>query len=455
MELTVSGIYDIKIDDLAYGGKGIGRIENFAVFVPYSVPGDELKIKITNKKSNFAEAEIISIIKLSTFRTIPECKIFGRCGGCNWLHINYNSQLKYKQKIVIDSFERIGNQKAIKVEEIIPSPNIFHYRNKMDFAFGKDDSEQFTLGFHKIGEFHRVINVENCLLPPPFFNDILKIIRRFTHERNLEPYNPITHTGFLRSLIVRHAKTSDEILISIFTNDGEFPDIDKLIDLLIKQFPNIKGIQLGIHRSVSDFARLDEEKLFYGQKFIIEKINGVQYRISPLSFFQTNTQGTEILYRTIKDFADLESYQNLLDLYSGTGGIALYLAKYVKKVVGIEEVKDAVWDARENATLNKIDNTIFLLGDVKTTLPKFIRNSGYEFDVIVVDPPRNGMHKKVVNTILSLMPRTLIYVSCNPTTLSRDIMAITSGGYKITKIQPIDMFPHTYHIETVVKLVKL
>ena len=452
MELTVTGIYDIKIDDLAYGGKGVGRIENCAVFVPYAVPGDELKVRITIKKSNFAEAEIVSITKISPLRTIAECKIFGNCGGCNWLNINYNSQLKYKHKIVVDSFERIGNQKKIQIENIIPSPDVFHYRNKMDFAFGKDDSEKFALGFHKPGEFHRVADVEKCLLSPPFFNDIIKIIRDFAKERCLEPYSPLTHTGFLRSLIIRYGKATNEVLISILTNDGEFPNIGELTDTLTKKFPNIKGIQWGIHRSVSDFARLDEEKFFYGQRFIIDKIGEIQYRISPLSFFQTNTSGAEILYKTIKDFADLKPYYNLLDLYSGTGGIALYLAKYVKKVIGIEEVKDAVWDARENASLNKINNATFLLGDVKTTLPKFVKNSGLEFDTIIVDPPRSGMHKKVTNTITSLMPKTLIYVSCNPTTLSRDILSIVSAGYKISKVQPIDMFPHTYHIETVVKL---
>lgn len=454
IEITKNSTIELHIDKLTYGGRGIGRYNNFVVFVENAVPDDFLSVRIVKKNQNFAEGIISEILTPSPKRIKPPCPYFEICGGCSWQNVPYKEQLFYKHDIVKTSIEHISGVDEASVSDIIPAPSIWAYRNKMDFTFGYDASLQPALGFHKKESFDTIIDIERCLIQPYSFNTILKILREEAIRQNIEFYNPRSHKGFLRSLIIREGKSTGEIIVILLTNYGEFRHINTIVERVKEEVPRLKGFLWGYNAGVADIARMEKPAFTYGDLLFIEMLGSTKYRISPFSFFQTNTAAAEILLNKIKEFLELSGEEVLLDAYCGTGSIGIYCAREVKHVFGIECVIEAVFDARENAKINNLNNCTFISGVIQKGLPIILSSSQYDINRIVVDPPRGGMHKQALKMLLSLNVPIFVYVSCNPTTLARDISEIIASGYKIEKIQPVDMFPHTYHIETVVKFKK-
>ncbi len=453
MDVAPNDIVTITIKDLAYGGRGIGKVNGFVIFVPGTVPGDVIRARIVKRKSNHASAELVDIQTPSPLRLTPPCPHFGKCGGCTWQNIPYKHQLVFKEQILKTTLEHLGAQKNLAMQPVIPSPEIWHYRNKMDFTFGTGSTGQVTLGFHKEGSYLDIVDIKKCFIHPKIFNTILQILREEVNRQQLTSYNPQTHEGLLRHLIVREGKQTGNIIITLLTTAADTLAIEPLAAALRQQIPDITGLIWGIHSGVADVARLDRIAYQDGDSQIEEHLDSLRFLISPSSFFQTNTLAAQQLYTVVKQMADLSKKDVLLDAYCGIGPIGLFCSDSVKTVIGIELEVEAIWDARRNVALNNLTNCTFIAGEVRKVLPTALSSIADSITRIIFDPPRSGMDKKTLRHLLELRAPVLVYVSCNPTTLARDLIVMTNAGYRIDAIQPIDMFPHTYHIETVAKFI--
>jgi len=455
----------IDIDTLSFQGKAIGRIDGLVVFVNDAVPGDTVRASITKVKSQYLEAKNLEVIKESDLRVEPRCRYVGSCGGCKMQHIDYAAQLSLKHKHVIDAFERIGKIKDITIPEPVGSDPIFYYRNKMEFSFsdqrwlttaeiesGREYDKNFALGLHVPGRYDKVLDIEECWLQSEESNRILDSVRRSAKEMNIEPYATHSHEGFLRFLVVKQSHATGEIMVNIVTSDNRQDIMQPVIDRLREDVPAITTIVNNINRRKAQVAVGDEEIVYFSNGYITEKIGEYTFRISANSFFQTNSKQAERLYSIAKEFGELAADDVILDLYSGTGTITIYLSDSGRLLYGIESVSDAVKDAKENASLNNVDNVHFIEGDVLDKLQRMDSWLPEKPTVIYLDPPRSGVHPKAIREIVSLTIPKIVYVSCNPTTQARDIAALKEHGYKIDRVQPVDMFPHTYHIENVVRL---
>jgi 23S rRNA (uracil1939-C5)-methyltransferase len=451
MLLKKGDIVEVSVTDLAYGGKGVGKLDGLVVLVRGGLPGDTLKVKIEKKKRNFAEAKVVEILKSSEKRIAPVCSHFGLCGGCTWQNLDYEAQLIYKEKTVRESLRHLGGFSDFETEKIIRSDEIYFYRNKMEFSFGKDLEGKPILGLHPYEDFKRVFNLQKCHLQSELSNQIVWWARDFCAKEELIPYDPKEHTGFLRYLAIREGKSKTEMMVNLVTYSGQFPQAKKLASGLMEIFPRIKTVVRNINTKFADIALGEEEEVLTGKGTIQEKLGKFHFEISANSFFQTNTEQAEKLFNIATDYAELKGSEEILDLYSGTGAISFSLAQKAKRVTGIESVKDSVENALRNVQLNSIKNCRFLLGEAKEVLSSLVREN-YSPEVIVVDPPRGGMHKKVISMMLEIKPERIIYVSCNPTTLARDLQVLAEKDYILEKVQPVDMFPQTYHIEAVAKL---
>ncbi len=445
-------IFEISITDLAYGGKGVGKIDGLVILIRGGLPGDTLKVRVKRKKRNFADAELIEVLKSSEQRIDPICSHFSLCGGCTWQNLNYESQLYYKTKTVKDSLKHIGGFSDFEVEKILGSEDTY-YRNKMEFSFGADPAKKLILGLHPYQNFKQVFDLEKCYLQSEVSNQVVEWVRDFCKKENLIPYDVREHYGFLRYLAIRESKNKTEMMVNLVTNSGEFEKSKALAEGLVKDFPKIRAMVRNINTKLANIAVGEEELLLAGERTIQEKLGKFYFEISANSFFQTNTKQAEKLFEIVCEYAELDGSEEVLDLYSGTGAISIFLAGKVKRVTGIEAVKDSIEDALRNVELNSIKNCRFLSGEARKVLSSLVKE-GYSPEVIVVDPPRGGMHEKVVYSIVELKPEKIIYVSCNPATLARDLRLLCEKDYLIEKIQPIDMFPQTYHIEAVTKLVR-
>lgn len=451
MLLKKGDIVEVSVADLAYGGKGVGKLDGLVVLVRGGLPGDTLKVKIEKKKRNFAEAKVVEILKSSEKRIAPVCSHFGLCGGCTWQNLDYEAQLIYKEKTVRESLRHLGGFSDFETEKIIRSDEIYFYRNKMEFSFGKDLEGKLILGLHPYEDFKRVFNLQKCHLQSELSNQIVWWVRDFCAKEELIPYDPKEHTGFLRYLAIREGVNKSEIMVNLVTYSGGFNRAEKFASELMKSFPQIKTVVRNINTKFADIAFGEEEEVLAGKGTIQEKLGKFNFEISANSFFQTNTKQAEKLFDIVTDYAELEGSEEVLDLYSGTGAISFFLAQKGKRVTGIESVKDSVENAFRNAELNSVKNCRFLLGEAKDVLLSLVQES-FSPQVIVVDPPRGGMHKKVISSMLEIKPKRIIYVSCNPTTLARDLQVLAEKDYILEKVQPVDMFPQTYHIEAVAKL---
>jgi len=447
-------IITLEIAKTTYGGRGLGRIDDFVVFVEGVVPGDVISAKVVKKKTNYAEAEVIEILKPSIDRIEPLCPIFGNCGGCTWQNLSYEVQIKHKEEISFTSLEHIGKITPFSSYPIIPSPQIWRYRNKMDFTFGTDNESKITLGLHKKGSFSDIIDVEKCLICPESFETILEGTKSFCRKNNFTSYNPQTHIGQMRHLIIREGRNTGDLIVVLLTASKDIENIENLYCELKNSLPNLRGFIWGLNASRADAPNIDEIIYQGGEDYFFERIGELTFQISAFSFFQTNTTGTEKLYQIIKDYFELEGNEIIFDAYCGSGTIGLFTAQKEQTVYGIDIICSSIWDARKNAKMNGFKNTTFLVGDMKQTISLMLQGSKRRINRIIVDPPRCGMEKKSLRQIIDIDAPIIVYVSCNPTTLARDIEVITQAGYTLAKAQPLDMFPHTYHIEMVVQFKK-
>lgn len=457
---------DITITGIAAEGKALTRIDDMVVFVPYCVPGDIVDLQVTKKKHSFMEARVERIVKPSEERCEAVCKHYGVCGGCKWQILPYPAQLRYKQQQVTDNLTRIGKVKLPEISPILGSKHIYAYRNKLEFTFadrkwlswdeihaagGLDQIDNtYGLGFHITNCFDKVLDIEECHLMPDINNRIRNGIRRFARDHAMTFYNEHTHQGQLRTLILRANHKGEIMLILSFgepLDDNGFA----LLEWLHREFPEIVSLQYVVNTKYNDTIGDLDIQVFFGADHIMEEMEGLQFKVGPKSFYQTNTEQAYELYKVARDFAELTGEELVFDLYTGTGTIANFVAKQAKQVIGIEYVPEAIEDAKVNAKLNLLDNNLFFAGDMKDILNEdFITQYGRP-DVIITDPPRAGMHEDVVKTILFAEPKRIVYVSCNPATQARDL-ALLDEKYEVTKVQPVDMFPHTQHVENVVQL---
>ena len=448
----------VKITDLAFGGQGIAKLQpdNFVVFVNGGLPGDDAEVRIVKRKKTHAEADIVEIHTPSPKRIEAPCKHFKECGGCTYQHLDYLEQLKYKQRQVDDTLRRISKIHGLpEPEMILAAPDQYHYRNKMDYTIGKmSDGQTIGIGFHKKNEWRSTLDVDSCLLHPPEYDALLKVVRDFARDSGLEAFDRKTHEGFWRHLLVRKsAATGESVAVVITKYRGNF-DFTELAEKVRQACPKMKGFAWGLNDRMSDVAIADELREQWGEMELLEKLGDKKFRVSPFSFFQTNTQSAILLYDTVREFIELEPHHHLLDAYCGTGSIGIYCADLCERVWGIESEQAAIWDARHNARLNNLENTTFLAGLVRRTLP-LVKQQAKGFDRMVVDPPRSGMHKKALEGLLNLNVPQFVYVSCNPATMARDLQAIDAAGYRAQRIRPVDQFPQTYHIEVVIQFKKI
>ncbi len=447
-------LIELKIEDLTYGGRGIAKHDGMVVFIPNVVPGDIVEASIQKKRTKYAEADCVRLIEPSVLRVEPRCPLHGICGGCVWQNIPYEKQLIFKESILSSTIEHIAKISDFSFKSIIPSPEVWYYRNKMEFAFGRDNTGEIVIGLHRPGSFYEIFDVPQCFIHPQVFDQVLKVVRDFARKNNLHPYNTKEHTGFLRHLVLRYSHATKEVLVVLITAESEPNIIKSLGDILFEEIDSVKGFMWALNTGLADIANAETILYSSGKEYLYEEVGKLRFKVSAFSFFQTNTAAAERLFETVKEAADLTGDQTLLDAYCGTGSIGLYLADRCKKVYGVEVEPASIWDARFNARLNSISNCMFFAGDIISAIPLIESASGKTLNRLVIDPPRSGMDKKSLRTLIRLDIPHVVYVSCNPTTLARDLQSFADAGYTLRTLQPVDMFPHTYHIESVATLSK-
>lgn len=453
----------VEITGVAAEGKSIARVNDLVVFIPYGAPGDIADVKIDKKKHSYAEGHIERLKKASDVRQEPFCQHFGVCGGCKWQHLPYVEQLKYKQQQVKDAMERIAKVPIPEINPILGSANTQFYRNKLEFTFsnkcwltfeemrsGKEFPDRNALGFHIPGAFDKVLDIKKCWLQNNISNEIRLFIREYSLSKSYTFYDLKAQNGLMRTIMVRTASTGDIMLVVVFGED----DKEKISDVMTAigdRFPQITSLLYVVNLKVNDTIGDQDIITFKGKDYIEEEMEGLKFRVGAKSFYQTNSEQAYELYKVARGMANLSGNELVYDLYTGTGTIANFVARMSKKVIGIEYVEDAIADAKLNSQVNNIENTLFFAGDMKDVLTEdFVAQHGKP-DVMIVDPPRAGMHEDVVNVILASEPKRIVYVSCNPATQARDL-ALLDKKYTVTEIQPVDMFPHTHHVENVVGL---
>ena len=453
----------VDIDSLAFGGKGLARYNNIVVFVRNGIPGQKLKVLIIKKSKNYFESKILEIITESKHYQKPPCEHFTYCGGCSFQNLDYTIQTNQKSNQIKDVFNRIGFQKDFDVAPIRICDDNYHYRNKMEFTFSnrrwilKNEPENvksdFALGLHIPGRYDKILNINECPIQTNEPNEILNIVQKNT--LNMAPYDIIAHTGFLRNLIIRHAKNTNEIMVNIVTASENTQALQPIVEQIIKKVKNVKSIVNNVTARKAGVSTGEYEITLYGESFIQETINGLTFNISSNSFFQTNTKQTEILYSMIIEESKLSGNEIIYDLYCGTGTIGIAMAQYAKYIYGFEINESAVNDAIENAKINTIKNIKFFKGDLQNIFRVNLDTEKLEKpDIIIIDPPRAGMHKKTILDITEKRPKKIVYISCNPSTQARDVKELSEYHYSLKKILPLDMFPHTPHVENIAILEK-
>ncbi len=454
---------NVNITGIADKGRCVGRTEDGrVVFVEDAVPGDVVDVQVNRKKKGVLFGFTTEIKKYSIERVGAFCQHFELCGGCKWQHLTYAAQLKHKQTVVEDAILRIGKLEVDEMQQILPALEQTYYRNKLEYSFSNKKwltREQIdsgitnledVLGFHKAGAFDKIINIDHCYLQPEPSNAIRNKVQEIALEQGLSFYDARAQEGFMRNMVLRITSIG-EVMLTMSVKEDKPEVFRPLFDAILEAFPNITSFYYCINGKVNDYLMDLEMQLYHGKAFVEEKMGHVSFKIGPKSFFQTNTKQGARLYDTVVEFANLQGTENVYDLYTGIGSIALYVAKASKQVVGIEEIAAAIDDAKENAILNDIDNTTFYAGDVKDILTTEFAVKHGKPDLLITDPPRAGMHAKVVQMLLQLEAPRMIYVSCNPATQARDLNLL-SEKYKVLKVRPVDMFPHTHHIESVALL---
>ena len=462
MKIKKGQTLEADISDIAYGGKGLARINGLAVFVDQAVPGDRVLIRITRKRKKHAEARVLELLKASSNRIEPPCVYSGFCGGCKWQFLEYGMQLVYKQQHVRESLEHIGRIKDVPVHPTVPSPLTYGYRNKMEFTCTDrrwltptemqqpDIKKNFGLGLHVPGTFYKVFDTKRCLLQPDPGNHLLDEVRRYATSSGLPAYGLRSHQGFWRFLMLRHSVVQNCWMVNIVTAADNPSALQPLADRLIRRYSGVRSVVLNVNTRKAGITAGEFERTLAGTSTLTETIGAFSFEISANSFFQTNTSGAAKLYETVQRYAQLTGAETVVDLYSGTGTIPILLSRAARTVIGLEISSSAIADAQRNCRINRIQNCRFVAGDIRETLPTVTQQP----EVLIIDPPRAGMHKDVVKQVLALQPERIVYVSCNPSTLARDL-GLLKEAYQVLEVQPVDLFPHTYHIESVARLARI
>ncbi len=458
----------ITITDVAAEGKALAKVNDLVVFVPYVVPGDVVDLQVKRKKNKYAEAVAVKFHEYSSRRTVPFCQHYGVCGGCKWQCLAYEDQIKYKQKQVTDNLTRIGKVELPEISPILGSEKTEFYRNKLEFTFSdkrwlteeevKSDmqyDQMNAVGFHIPGAFDKVLAIEKCWLQDDISNQIRNAIRDYAYEHNYAFYNIRNHEGVLRNLMIRTSSTGElMVLLQVRVScDKDLDQTKELLAYVADKFPQITSLLYVVNNKQNDTINDLDVEVFKGNDHIFEEMEGLRFKVGPKSFYQTNSEQAYNLYKVARDFAGLTGEELVYDLYTGTGTIANFVSRRAKKVIGIEYVPEAIEDAKVNSAINGIDNTLFYAGDMKDMLTQDFINEHGRPDVIITDPPRAGMHTDVIDVILFAEPQRIVYVSCNPATQARDLQLL-DAKYKVMAVQPVDMFPHTHHVENVVLLEK-
>ena len=456
----------VTITDVAAEGKAVAKVNELVVFVPYVVPGDVVDLQVKRKKNHYAEAVAVKFYEKSPLRVEPFCSHFGVCGGCKWQCLSYEEQLKYKQKQVFDNLTRIGKVELPEFRPILGSEKTRFYRNKLEFTFSnkrwlteeevKQDvkyDQMNAVGFHIPGAFDKVLAIDKCWLQDDISNQIRNAVRDYAYAHNFPFFDLRTQEGLLRNIMIRTSSTGELMVVlqCKVTDDEGRRKMEEILQFMADSFPQITSLMYVINNKCNDTIGDLDVEVFKGNDHIFEEMEGLRFKVGPKSFYQTNSEQAYNLYKVAREFAGLTGNELVYDLYTGTGTIANFVARKARKVVGIEYVPEAIEDAKVNSALNGIDNTLFYAGDMKDILTNdFIAEHGRP-DVIITDPPRAGMHNDVIDVILAAEPKRIVYVSCNPATQARDLQLL-DGKYKVTAVQPVDMFPHTHHVENVVQL---
>ena len=456
----------VTITDVAAEGKAVAKVNELVIFVPYVVPGDVVDLQVKRKKNHYAEAVAVKFHEKSPLRTEPFCSHFGVCGGCKWQCLSYEEQLKYKQKQVFDNLTRIGKVELPEFRPILGSEKTRFYRNKLEFTFSnkrwlteeevKQDvkyNQMNAVGFHIPGAFDKVLAIDKCWLQDDISNQIRNAVRDYAYAHDFPFFDLRTQEGLLRNIMIRTSSTGELMVVlqCKVTDDEDRRKMEEILQFMADSFPQITSLMYVINNKCNDTIGDLDVEVFKGNDHIFEEMEGLRFKVGPKSFYQTNSEQAYNLYKVAREFAGLTGNELVYDLYTGTGTIANFVARQARKVVGIEYVPEAIEDAKVNSALNGIDNTLFYAGDMKDILTNdFIAEHGRP-DVIITDPPRAGMHNDVIDVILAAEPKRIVYVSCNPATQARDLQLL-DGKYKVTAVQPVDMFPHTHHVENVVQL---
>lgn len=452
---------ELQIEKVAFGGKGIAYADEYVVFIDDCLPGDRLIARITKAKKNYAEGYVRELLSPSPLRREAPCAHFSHCGGCKWQHVDYAQQLQFKRQHVEESLRHIGGVSPGALHEPLPAPEIFGYRNKMEFSFSAnrwltpeelkdpENKKDFALGLHVPRFFDRIIDVAHCWIQTEQMNAVLEFSKHYFKQAGIAPYHLRSHDGVLRHLVLRQSFAEQQVMVNVVTATGLEAVLPDYAEALVRECPFVSSVYNTINRGVAQVATGEEQNLIYGAEVLVEKLGKFRFEISPDSFFQTNSRQAERLYEVVKQYAEVQG-RLVWDLYCGTGSIGIFVAETARKIIGFEIVENAVRDAYRNAGLNGIINCEFVAGDLRFNLMKYAENPP---DVIICDPPRAGMHKDVVSTLLEVAPPQIIYVSCNPATMARDLAELTRS-YEVVEVQPVDMFPHTYHVESVAKLKK-
>ena len=457
---------NITITDVAAEGKAIAKVDNLVIFVPYAVPGDVVDLQVRRKKHSYAEAEVVKFHTYSPIRTKPFCEHFGVCGGCKWQCLPYEEQLKFKQKQVVDNLTRIGKVELPEVSPILGSKHIKEYRNKLEFGFSNKkwltfeqvaSGEKFDVmngvGFHIPGAFDKILDIHTCHLMTDINNRLRNGIRDFALQHGLTFFDLRAQNGLLRNMMIRTSATGEIMLLMQFCirTQEEEQEAQQVLEYIHTAFPEVSSLLYVNNLKCNDTIGDLDVKVYAGTDFIYETMEGLRFKVGPKSFYQTNTEQAYELYKVAREFAGLTGKELVYDLYTGTGTIANFVAHQARQVIGIEYVPEAIEDAKVNAQINGLSNTLFYAGDMKDILNEDFINKHGRPDVIITDPPRAGMHNDVINTILFAAPQRIVYVSCNPATQARDLQAL-DAAYKVKAVQPVDMFPQTHHVENVVLL---
>jgi 23S rRNA (uracil1939-C5)-methyltransferase len=461
MALRKGDLIELRIDKMAYGGQGVARSNGLVLFVKGAIPGDRVKAQVVKKKRDYAEAKLTELLEPSPDRVEAPCPYHGYCGGCQWQHVRYERQLEYKREHIREAAAHIGSLGDVPVHDVIPSKKQFAYRNKMEFSFSdhrwflpheyenRRGERDFALGLHVPGTFYKVIDVEACLLQHETGNRILREVKKYVRKSGIPVYGLRSHQGFWRFLTLRHSTHFDAWMVNLVTSKERRDVVQPLADALCRDLPNINTVVNNINATRAAIALGQREMVLSGHGTLQDRIGPFRFQVSANSFFQPNALSAEELYQTVVEYAELKGPEWVLDLYSGTGTIPIFLSEQARAVIGMEIAESAILDAQRNCEVNGVQNCQFVLGDIRESLSSLKLKP----DVLIIDPPRAGMHKDVLSKVMELGTEKVVYVSCNPATLARDL-GVMRQAYDVVGIQPVDMFPHTYHVEAVAKLMR-